>query len=185
MTGILAFLSRWFKPAKQKPHKEEEKMANKLKEVLELRKELLEKVKTLSPEEANGYLEELAGFVPRLFQVINQVTPVPGAAFADFYSTIFGDGAVPKKTKELIFTAIGVAVRSPRCLIHVIPAIKAGATHEEIFESVAVGFVAAGFIPNGPGIPYAFEYALKVLEVEDKYRKGEKWEYLEPAEFRT
>lgn len=160
-------------------------MADKLKEALKARQELLEKVKQLTPEEANKYLEELAGFVPRLFQIINQVTPVPGTAFADFYSTIFSDGALPKKIKELIFTAIGVAVRSPRCLIHVIPAIKAGATHEEIFEAVAVGFVSAGFFPNAPGIPYAFEYALKVLEIEDKFRKGEKWEYLEPAEFRT
>jgi alkylhydroperoxidase/carboxymuconolactone decarboxylase family protein YurZ len=160
-------------------------MADKLKEALRLREELLEKVKELSPEETNKYQEELMGFVPRLFQIVNQVTPVPGTAFADFYSTIFGDGALSKKTKELIFTAIGVAVRSPRCLIHVIPAIKAGATHGEIFEAVAVGFVAAGFFPNAPGIPYAFEYALKVLEVEDKYRKGEKWEYIEPAEFKT
>lgn len=165
--------------------KEETKVADNLKEALELRKQLLEKVKTLKPEEANKYLETYAGFVPRLFQVVNQVTPVPGTAFADFYATIFGSGALPTKIKELIFVAIGVAVRSPRCLIHVVPAIKDGATHEEIFEAVAVGFVAAGFIPNGPGIPYAFEYALKVLEVEDKYRKGEKWEYLEPAEFRT
>jgi len=165
--------------------KEEKAVADNLKDALELRKKLLEKVKSLSPDEANKYLEEYAGFVPRLFQVVNQVTPVPGAAFADFYSTIFGSGALPRRIKELIFVAIGVAVRSPRCLIHVIPAIKDGAKHEEIFEAVAVGFVAAGFIPNGPGIPYAFEYALKVLEIEDKYRKGEKWEYLEPAEFRT
>lgn len=153
------------------------------KEILEERQRLLEKIKTLSPDEANNYFNELIGFTPRLFKVVNQVTPVPGQAFADFYATIFGDGAIPQKLKELIFTAIGVATRSPRCLIHVVPAINSGATHEEIFEAVAVGFVAAGFYPNSPGIPYAFEYALKVLEIEDKYRKGEEWEYLPEPSF--
>ena len=83
-----------------------------------------------------------------------------------------------------MFTAIGVAYRSPACLIHVIPAIEAGATDGEIFEAVAVGTLAGGFVPNGPGIPYAFQYALKVLEVAGKYRRGEPWEYVEPAEFR-
>ena len=40
-----------------------------------------------------------------------------------------------------------------------------------------------GFVPGGPGIPYAFEYAVKVLDIAAKHRKGEKWEYLEPSKF--
>ncbi|MCL5961719.1 MAG: carboxymuconolactone decarboxylase family protein [Chloroflexi bacterium] len=134
--------------------------------------------------EADQYMEEKMGFVPRMFKVINTVTPEPGKAFADFYASIWGDGALSKKHKELMFTAIGISWKSPRCLIHVIPAIKAGATQEEIFETAAVGMVAAGFVPGGPGIPYAFEYALKVLEIADKFNKGESWEYLTPPEFR-
>ena len=46
-----------------------------------------------------------------------------------------------------------------------------------------VGVVGSGFVPNGPGIPYGFEYALKVLDIAAKYRKGEKWEYLPPPTF--
>jgi hypothetical protein len=38
--------------------------------------------------------------------------------------------------------------------------------------------------PRGAGIPYAFQYALKVLEIASKYRKGESWEYIQPAEFK-
>ena len=34
---------------------------------------------------------------------------------------------------------------------------------------------AAGFVPGGAGIPYAFQYAVKVLEIASKYRKGEPW----------
>jgi hypothetical protein len=52
----------------------------------------------------------------------------------------------------------------------------AGATDPEIFEAAAVGMCAAGFVPNGPGIPYAFEYAAKCMDIAAKYRAGEKWE---------
>ncbi len=134
-------------------------------------------------QQANQYMKEKMLFTPRMFQVINTIAPEAGERFADFYATVWQDGALPRKVKELMFTAIGVAYQSPRCLIHVIPAIEAGATDEEIFEAVTVGTLGAGFVPNGPGIPYAFEYAAKVLDIAAKYRKGEKWEYLSPPEF--
>jgi alkylhydroperoxidase/carboxymuconolactone decarboxylase family protein YurZ len=134
-------------------------------------------------EEVNNFMKTNMKFVPRMYQVINQVAPDAGMAFANFYQTVFADGAIPKKLKELMFVAIGVSYLSPRCLIHVIPAIESGATDGEIFEAVNVGVIAAGFVPGGPGIPYAFEYALKVLDVAAKHRKGEKWEYLPAAKF--
>jgi alkylhydroperoxidase/carboxymuconolactone decarboxylase family protein YurZ len=134
-------------------------------------------------QEVNDFMMQNMKFVPRMYQVINQVAPDAGMAFANFYQTVFADGALPKKVKELMFTAIGVSYCSPRCLIHVVPAIEAGATDEEIFEAVNVGVIGSGFVPGGPGIPYAFEYALKVLEVAGKHRKGESWEYLPKPEF--
>ena len=132
-------------------------------------------------EEANAYMKEKMLFNMRMFLTINTVTTEPGMRFADFYNSVWQDGALPRKIKELMFTAIGVSYLSPRCLIHVIPAIEAGATDGEIFEAVTIATLAAGFVPGGPGIPYAFEYAVKVLDIAGKYRKGEKWEYLEPA----
>jgi alkylhydroperoxidase/carboxymuconolactone decarboxylase family protein YurZ len=134
-------------------------------------------------QEVNDFMKQNMKFIPRMYQVINQVAPDAGMAFANFYQTVFADGALPKKVKELMFTAIGVSYCSPRCLIHVVPAIEAGATDEEIFEAVNVGVIGSGFVPGGPGIPYAFEYALKVLEVAGKHRKGESWEYLPKPEF--
>ncbi len=139
--------------------------------------------KKMTVEEVNDYMKNTMGFIPRMFQIINTVTPDPGKTFADFYASIFGDGALSKKVKELMFTAIGVAYCSPRCIIHVIPAINAGATTQEIFEAVSVGMIGAGFVPNGPGIPYAFEYALKCIDIDTKYRKGETWEYLPQPKF--
>jgi alkylhydroperoxidase/carboxymuconolactone decarboxylase family protein YurZ len=111
------------------------------------------------------------------------VPQTAGQTFADFYATVFGDGALSHKVKELMFMSTGVAYCSPRCIIHVVPAIEEGATNEEIFEAAAVGMLAAGFVPNGPGIPYAFEYAAKCMDIAAKYRAGEDWEYLPAPQF--
>ena len=135
-------------------------------------------------QQANDYMKQKMLFTPRMFQIINTVAPASGETFADFYASIWADGALSRKVKELMFTAIGVAYRSPACLIHVVPAIEAGATDEEIFEAVAVGTIGGGFVPGGPGIPYAFQFAVKVLEIAGKYRAGEPWEYVQPAEFK-
>ena len=137
----------------------------------------------MTPQEANAYMKEKMHFLPRMFAVVNQIAPPAGKTFADFYAVIFGDGALPTKVKELMFMSTGVAYCSPRCIIHVIPAIEAGATDGEIFEAAAVGMIAAGFVPSGPGIPYAFEYAAKCMDIAAKYRAGEEWEYLPSPKF--
>lgn len=139
--------------------------------------------KKLTPEEANKYMEEHMLFLPRMFKIINQLNPEAGKTFADFYESLWKDGALPRKIKELIFMAGGVAYMSPRCIVHVVPAVKAGATVEEVFEAAAIGTILAGFVPNGPGIPYAFEYAVKCVEIAQKVIKGEPWEYLPQTKF--
>jgi len=139
----------------------------------------------VTTEEANAYIKERAFFVPRFLGTLTAAGVTEGPMrFADYYTTVFGDGAIPRRLKELMFVAIGVSYRSPACLVHVIPAIEAGASDGEIFEAINVGVNAAGFVPGGPGIPYAFQYAVKVLEIASKYRKGEPWEYVQPAEFK-
>lgn len=139
--------------------------------------------KKFTPEEANKYMEESMLFVPRMFKIINQVNPNAGKTFADFYNSMWADGALSRKFKELIFMAGGVGYCSPRCIIHVYPAVKAGATVEEVFEAAAIGMMLAGFVPAGPGIPYAFEYAYKCVELAQKIQAGEPWEYLPPPKW--
>jgi hypothetical protein len=53
--------------------------------------------KKMTLEEVNEYMKQKCGFVPRMFQIINTVTSEPGRTFADFYASIFGDGALQKK----------------------------------------------------------------------------------------
>ncbi len=139
--------------------------------------------KKMTAEEANQYMQDNMLFTPRMFKVINQLNPEAGKTFSDFYQSFFQDGALSKKVKELIFMAGGVAYMSPRCIIHVLPAVKAGATAEEVFEAAAIGCLLAGFVPNGPGIPYAFEYAAKCFDLAVKIEKGEEWEYLPETKF--
>src|SRR3712207_6778961 len=134
-------------------------------------------VATDRAQEANEYMKGKMLFTPRMFQTINTVAPGAGELCAEYYEVIFGNGAIPRKLKALIFVASGVTWRSPACLIHVIPAIEAGATDGEIFEAVAVATNAAGFVPGGAGIPYAFQYAVKVLEITAKYRAGRSEEH--------
>jgi alkylhydroperoxidase/carboxymuconolactone decarboxylase family protein YurZ len=132
---------------------------------------------------ANAYMRERMLFVPRMFQAINRYRPEFGRAFADYYEVGKRDRHLTRAVKELIFTAIGIATASPACLIHLVPALEAGATRAQLVETALVGTVAAGFLPGGAGIPYAAHYAAKVLETADRYLVGEPWEYARPADF--
>ena len=132
---------------------------------------------------AGAYMREKMLFVPRMFQRIIEYNPDIGRAFADYYECGKRDRHLTRAVKELIFTAIGVATASPACLIHLVPALEAGATREQLREAALVGVLASGFIPGGPGIPYAMPYAEKVLETADKYLAGEPWEYARPPDF--
>ncbi len=50
-------------------------------------------------QEANDYMMKKMKFIPRMYQVINQVAPDAGIGFTEFYMTAFSDGAIPKKIK--------------------------------------------------------------------------------------
>jgi alkylhydroperoxidase/carboxymuconolactone decarboxylase family protein YurZ len=122
-------------------------------------------------------------FMPRMFQRIIEHDPAIGRAFADYYEYGKRDRHLTRAVKELIFTAIGIATASPACLIHLVPALEAGATRDQLVETALIGTFAAGFVPGAAGIPYAAPYAAKVLETADKYLAGVPWEYAGPADF--
>lgn len=141
-------------------------------------------VKPERTKQANEYVKNKMKILPRLFAATNTLDPRVGEKFADFYEVVFGDGAISQKMKELMILSIAVAYQSPACLAHTAAAVELGATDQEIYEAVQVGAVYVGFVPGGVGIPYAFTYAAKCLEIAAKHRAGESWEYLTPAEFK-
>ena len=62
------------------------------------------------------------------------------------------DGSLDPKTKELIATAIGVAVRCDGCIaFHVKAAVKNGASREEFLETLGM----AVYMGGGPSMVYA------------------------------
>lgn len=69
---------------------------------------------------------------------------VPGAdrAFWDFKREVFEDGALDRKTKELIAVAVSCALRCRHCTrSHIEAALDAGASKKEVAETLAVLWV--------------------------------------------
>lgn len=77
---------------------------------------------------------------------LNEMLPETSEAFGQMKNSIFKDGYLDLKTKELIAVASSVLMRCQFCVdAHSQRAITAGATKEEIAEAISVAmFVAAG-----------------------------------------
>ncbi|MGI5992086.1 MAG: carboxymuconolactone decarboxylase family protein [Methanosarcina sp.] len=77
---------------------------------------------------------------------LNEIMPKTAEAFGQMRNSIFKDGFLNLKTKELIAIASSVLMRCQFCVdTHSQRAITAGATKEEIAEAISVAmFVAAG-----------------------------------------
>ncbi len=81
-------------------------------------------------------------------------------AFLHMEEAAFSDGALPKKTKELIAVGISVKIDCESCMQwHIEQAAAAGATMREVLEAVEVGIEMGG----GPATVSA-RFALDVME---------------------
>jgi AhpD family alkylhydroperoxidase len=67
------------------------------------------------------------------------LAPKPAEAFKAFGQSVFADGALPAKTKQLIAVAVAHVTQCPYCIRgHTDGALKHGATAEEIMEAIWV-----------------------------------------------
>ena len=81
-------------------------------------------------------------------------------AFLSMEAATYSDGALPKKTKELIAVGISVATNCESCMQwHIEQAAASGASEPELLEAVEVGIEMAG----GPGTVSA-RFALEVMD---------------------
>lgn len=81
-------------------------------------------------------------------------TPGTMAGFAHLHKEATAAGTLSSKFKELISLGIAVAIRCDSCVAyHVHDALKAGATHAEIVETLGVAVMMGG----GPATMYACE----------------------------
>lgn len=76
----------------------------------------------------------------------NEKTPEAAKAFTELRNSVYKEGALDQRTKELISVAASTLMRCERCTqIHAERAKKQGATDEMIAEAVVCAmFVAAG-----------------------------------------
>jgi len=80
--------------------------------------------------------------------------------FSDLAAAATKDGALDKKTKELIALALGVAARCDGCLgFHTQALVKLGATKQEVVETLGM----ATYMGGGPSLMYAAD-ALTAFE---------------------
>lgn len=88
-------------------------------------------------------------------------------AYSALAQSAMADGALERKTKELLALAVGIARTCEGCVIsHARGAFKAGATREEIAEACGVAIMMNG----GPGVTYA----AKAMAVYDEFADAKK-----------
>ncbi|PRX54653.1 carboxymuconolactone decarboxylase family protein [Flagellimonas meridianipacifica] len=98
---------------------------------------------------------ELIGLMEKLGTEI----PESMKAFNGLHKSSIKDGVLDSRTKELIALGIAITVRCDGCIaFHVHDALQAGATSEEILETIGVAILMRG----GPALVYGCE-ALEAL----------------------
>jgi AhpD family alkylhydroperoxidase len=99
---------------------------------------------------STNYLEVHKHLEERLIQFGKEM-PGPMTGFARLHKRTVEDGALSSKIKELMALAISVAVHCEGCIVyHVHDAVAAGATRQELLETLGVGLMMSG----GPGSMY-------------------------------
>lgn len=88
--------------------------------------------------------ETLRALTPQ-HRELRQAIPEVYQGFAALSGAAFADGAIDRKTKELIALAIGVVEGCDGCIAsHAQAAVRAGATDQEAAEAIGVTFLMHG-----------------------------------------
>ena len=91
-----------------------------------------------------------------------ELSPETEAVFQAFSQTVFADGALPAKIKQIIAVAVAHVTQCPYCIRgHTKAALRHGATEKELIEAI---WVAAEMRAGGA-------YAHSVLAIEEMERK--------------
>ena len=105
------------------------------------------------------YVLEHKHLEARLAQ-LGQELPGPMSGFARLHRKAVENGTLPGKVKEMMALAISIVVGCEGCIAyHVHDAVEAGATRQELLETIGVALLMGG----GPGSIYA-AHALDAIE---------------------
>jgi AhpD family alkylhydroperoxidase len=107
----------------------------------------------------SDYVEYHKHLEERLGQ-LGQEIPGPMSGFARLHKKAVEEGALSSKVKEMMALAISIVVGCEGCIAyHVHDAVAAGATRQELLETIGVGLLMGG----GPGSIYA-AHALDAID---------------------
>lgn len=95
----------------------------------------------------------------------SRLAPETALAFRAFSKSVFADGALPSKTKQLIAVAVAHVTQCPYCIRgHTRAALRNGATSEEIMEAI---WVAAEMRAGG-----SYAHSVLALDVIARDEEG-------------
>lgn len=101
---------------------------------------------------------DLAEMKQSLHELVGEAENLEG--FVGYVETAESPGVLDTKTKELMSLAVGCAARCENCVLwHLDAALEAGATREEIIETLEIAVLMGG----GPALTYAVE-AYEILD---------------------
>ncbi|MCA9904479.1 MAG: carboxymuconolactone decarboxylase family protein [Anaerolineae bacterium] len=107
---------------------------------------------------SNNYPEKLDRICELMGELGHEIPGTMGA-FSHLHEVSAEDSVLDGKVKELIALGIAITIRCEGCItFHVHDAIQAGASHEEITETIGVAILMGG----GPSVVYGCE-ALEAL----------------------
>ena len=98
----------------------------------------------------SDYVDIYKSLEERLAQLGSEI-PGPMSGFARLHKKAVEEGALTSKVKEMMALAISIVVGCEGCIAyHVHDALAAGATRQELLETIGVGILMGG----GPGSIY-------------------------------
>ena len=104
-----------------------------------------------TPTHTHSYPRRLKDFEKNA-KTLMAAQPEVMEAFWGLHEAATADGALGRKTKELIALAISVVAQCDDCISHhTYDALEAGATREEIGDALAIAILMGG----GTGVVYA------------------------------
>lgn len=109
---------------------------------------------------------ELVAHLQKLAAELRQGLPDTVSGYGKLHKAALADGALSTKIKELMALGIGIAIRCDGCIgFHTRGALKAGATREEILETIGVALLMGG----GPSMVYGSQ----ALEALNQFQNSE------------
>jgi len=89
--------------------------------------------------------------------------------FSKLHKSSVKSGAIPNKYKELIALGISISIQCNECIVyHLNDALKAGATDEEVLETINVAVMMGG----GPALIYATHAYEALHEIRNSKKKS-------------